>query len=134
MEAAPEPSSTDFDLQVIVPSGPESAERAVLGFAMALSAAASGDEVVVFLTMHGAAWAAPEHPTVRAVPGFQDPAYYLELLAQSGVRLEACTSCVENFCDSPRGPDGQRMIRDGMVHAGLSTAAIRATKTQTVVF
>ena len=123
-----------FDLQVILTSGVADIERATLGLALALTNASSGDAVVVFLTMHGASWAAAVPPDAPEVMGFQSPSYYIGLLGEAGARIEACSSCVEHFCVSPRGPDGLRKLLDGVVYAGLSTAGARLASIPTVVF
>lgn len=124
----------DFDLQIIIAAGPLDLERATLGLSIAVSTAANGDAVVVFLTMQGAKWAAPEPLSSGSVLGFEPPIHYLNLLIEIGVRIEVCTSCYETFCPAPRGDDGRKLMRPGLVLAGLSIAALRASQVKTIAF
>lgn len=115
----------DFDLQVIVASGPGEVTRATLGFAFALGAAACGQSVVVFLTMEGASWADPTFVQPDPPPGFEMVRTYLDDLFELEARVEGCTSCVEHHCAT---------THDQIVLAGLSTSAARAVDVPTVTF
>ena len=126
-------SPDQFDLQVIVASGAEALERASVGLAFALAAACSGDEVVVFLTARAAAFTDPAAGHECAA-GFASIADHLRLLMEVGVRVEGCTSCVENYSSAQRCADGSRLMREGVALAGLSLAAIRSSRTRTVTF
>lgn len=127
-------ANKEYSIQIIITSGMEAPEKAVLGLAMALSNAVIDLPVVVFFTMKGAMWADRSHGNEVAVNKFDTIAHYLDMLNDYGVRLEACTTCVENCCPATLHPDTQHPMRDGFVLAGLSTAALRATQIPTVVF
>jgi len=122
-----------FDLQVMIVSGIKDVEKALAGLAMALAAASSGAKVVVFLTMEGAAFANPEEAPFEYVHGFESIQKYFTLLLEENVRIEACTTCVENFCLTER-VNNIKNIHSGMHYAGFSTAAIRALTIKTLVF
>jgi predicted peroxiredoxin len=127
-------NAPEFGLQVIIASGPRDIERATLGFAMAVASASSGIKVVIFLTMEGVMWADELEDHMVQVEGFERITDYVTLLQEAGARLEACTSCVQTFCPSMKRTESSKKIRDGFVLAGLSTAAIRASKIPTVVY
>lgn len=121
-----------FDLQVIITSGLRDLPRAVLGFASALAGTASGDQVVVFLTMEGAVWAAEGEGNTVQVPGFEPIADYIRMLIDAGAQIEACSSCLDNFCLPLKQPKGK--MRDNIVLKGLSTAIFRTKETPTLTF
>jgi len=121
----------DFQLQVIIASGNEQTEKAVLGFAFALAAASTGSRVVLFFTMNGAQWTDEALGGDSIVNGFETINTYWELLTELNAVFEGCTSCVENYCHSQ---DNRCLLRKNMVLAGLSTASIRALSVPTVVF
>ena len=125
---------TACDLQILVCSGPEDVQRAVLGFASALAAVASGSHVVVALSMHGAHWAADSEGREEGVHGFPPIHDLIEQIAEAGGRLEACATCIENYCPSPVGPDGLKILRAPFVRVGLGIIAMRMAATRTVLF
>jgi predicted peroxiredoxin len=118
-------------LQVIVASGPESVEKALVAMAFALAAAAAQTEVTVFFTMNGAAWLDVEKGNDKPVHGFESIGNYWQMLLDLGARLEGCHSCVDNYC---RSCENTCTLREGYHLSGLSTAAMRATTVQTVTF
>lgn len=124
-----------FDIQIIICSGRKDIEKITAGLAMALSCASSGARVVVFLTMEAAAFADPHEGKTVVIHGFEPIQKYFELLLEENVCLEACTSCVENYCYAPINKEtGQKIIHPNMSYVGMSTAAIRAINTPTIVF
>lgn len=122
-----------YDMQIIIVSGPRDVEKVVSGLATALSCASSGAKLVVFFMMQGAAFANSNEGTVASIHGFKSIQEYIDLLLETNVHVEACTSCVENYCVAKK-VRGLKKLRSGMVYAGLSTAAIRAITTKTIVF
>lgn len=125
---------TACDLQILVCSGPEQIQRAVLGFASALAAASSGSNVILALSMHGAHWAAASEGHEVGVPGFPPIAELIVHLAEAGARLQACTTCIENYCPSAVGPDGLKVLRPPFERVGLGIIAMRMASARTVLF
>jgi len=123
----------DFDLQVIIVSGMKQVERVIIGLATALSAAVADHQVVVFLTMEGAAFANPEEGKLRYIEKFESVQKYFDLLIEEGAHIEVCSACVENYCLTEK-LNGVKLINPNMNLAGLSTAAIRAAQVKTIVF
>jgi predicted peroxiredoxin len=121
----------DYQLQVIISSGQEQAEKAVLGFAFALAASSTGSRVVLFFTMNGAQWTDQSLGAEEVVNGFETIDTYWDLLTELDAVFEGCTSCVENYCHTQ---NNKCTLRKNMVLAGLSTASIRALSVPTVVF
>lgn len=122
-----------YDVQFIIASGPGEPQRAVFAFSAALAAAHSGLKVVVALTMHGAHWACESQSHVALVPGFPPVPELIEMLHDAGVTIEACSACVDNYCPSPMGDNGQKMLGWGIERVGLSTIAMRMAETQTTL-
>jgi len=123
-----------YDLQIMITSGPEALGRAVLGFAFALSAATSGVNVTIILTLQGKIWAEKNIPAAgQSVNGFKPIGDYMDLLEDSGAVVRLCSSCVEDNCTLP--DNGKNTTLAGS-YVGLTEVAIRTTsgKTQTVVF
>ncbi|MCC6646727.1 MAG: DsrE family protein [Polyangiaceae bacterium] len=122
-----------FDLQFVIASGPSQCERAVFGFAAALAAAHSGSRVVVALTMHGAHWGAETSGREESVHGFPPVAELIELLQEAGGRVEACATCVDNYCPSPVGADGLKQLGFGIERVGLGVIAMRMSDIPTTL-
>ncbi len=118
-------SDKQFDLQFVIASGPSQVERAVFGFAAALAAAHSGSRVVIALTMHGAFWAADTSGREESVHGFPPIAEIIEMLQEAGAKVEACATCVDNFCPCPTGVDGLKQLGFGIERVGLGVIAMR---------
>lgn len=119
-------------LQVVILSGATEVQRAVFGFASALAAASSGARVHVVLSMHGAHWAAETTGDELSVPEFASIGELIERIQEIGGVVEACSTCVDNYCPSPRGPDGLKQLRAGIVRIGLGLVAIRMSDMPTV--
>jgi len=126
--------SEDYGLQIFITHGPESPSKAILGFATALSAAASDTAVVVFFTLTGAKWVDPEVGDHKPEPNFNSSEEYFEALEDLDVTFEGCTSCVENHCPQLQDADGEWQLREGVIFNGLSTATIRALHIPTLIF
>ncbi|MCA9635802.1 MAG: DsrE family protein [Myxococcales bacterium] len=120
-------------VQIIILAGPAAPERAVFGFASALAAAASGVEVRVVLSMHGAYWAAETTGQAVSIMDFPPIAELIEQLLELQVPIEACSTCVDNYCPSHVDPDGRRMLRKGVDRIGLGLVAMRMAGTNSVI-
>lgn len=118
-------------LQVLIASGPEALDRAVLGFAFALSAATAGVAVTVVLALQGTAWIKESLPeATQPVNGFSSIAEYMELLEENNVLVRLCSSCVGDRCTVGR-PDVAGAQYIGLTELAIQTVAGAA---QTVVF
>ncbi len=120
-------------LQIVILAGPDRPERAVFGLAAGLAAAASGVNVHIVLSMHGAYWASPDAGTESSVAGFPAVSELFEQLRDAGATLEGCTSCLEQYCISSRDADGLRTTRTGITRVGLGLVAIRMAEHRTLV-
>lgn len=124
---------TPTELQVIILTGPEAVARAIFGFSAALAAAASGVAVRVVLSMHGAYWGAETTGSAVSIPDFPPVAELIDQLLELEVPIEACSTCVDNFCPSPVDPDGRRVLRRGIDRVGLGLVAMRMAGANTVI-
>jgi predicted peroxiredoxin len=123
-----------YELQVMIASGHEALDRAVLGFAFALSAVTSGVNVIIILTLQGKVWAEKDVPAARqSVNGFKSIGDYINILEDNGAVVRLCSSCVE--CDCPL-PDKNKDTTTASSYVGLTEVAIKTmnSNTQTVVF
>jgi predicted peroxiredoxin len=121
----------DNKLQIIITSGSDDAQRAVLGFATAVSAAISNTKVYVFLAMHGASWANENTGNEVIVPGFSSISEYIEILQENDVSIEVCSTCVDNMCMMSAGGN---KLRKGVKLAGIMTMTFRINECATVTF
>ncbi|MCS7072947.1 MAG: DsrE family protein [Bacteroidia bacterium] len=119
------------EVQVIITCGNETPEKAVLGFAFALSIASTGTRVHMFFTMKGATWVDKSQGNEVLVHGFEPISNYWDMLSEMDVIFEGCTTCVENYCNEQ---NNQCTFRKNLVMAGLSTAAIRGINMPTYIF
>src|SRR4030042_4979394 len=88
-----------YSLQVIIASGPQDKGRAALGFAFALSAAASGVKVVIILVLEGVTWSERNIPAAKqSVNGFEPIENYIEMLENNGAVIQLCSSWAESKC------------------------------------
>ena len=113
-------------IQVLITSGREDVERAVLGLNTALVAASSGVDVVVFFSLLATRWTClgDDSPRVPAL---------IELLLETGAQLECCAACLEEHCVA--GGDALPQLRHGIRPSGLAKVAQRAaTGVQTLSF
>jgi predicted peroxiredoxin len=123
-----------YELQILIASGTEDLDRAVLGFAFAVSAATSGVNVTIILVMQGKIWADKDNPSAeQAVNGFQSVRSYMNILEDNGAVFRLCSSCVE---DNFTLPDDSRYTAVVSSCVGLTEVAIKTTNsnTKTVVF
>ncbi|PCJ54265.1 MAG: hypothetical protein COA70_06440 [Planctomycetota bacterium] len=109
-------------LQVMITAGAEDPHKARQGLEAALTAAAMGVEVHVFLTLRGAFWAEKRLKSDCYIPGCESiPALIVELIAL-GVNLETCSACAIHFTGScETGP----ILIDGVKMGGLTTLTSR---------
>ena len=122
------------DLHIIISSGTSNVHQVVLGFSAALAAAQMGTQVTVVFSMLGAHWASDSVGHDNPVPGFPSIAELKSLLTESGVTLEACSTCIENYCPVPIGTDGKRILPAEITRVGLGLIASRMATVNTVVF
>jgi predicted peroxiredoxin len=122
------------DLQIIISSGTGNVHQVVLGFSAALAAAQMGTQVTVVFSMLGAHWVSDSVGHDNPVPGFPSVSELKDLLIESGVTLEACSTCIENYCPVPVGPDGKRILPKDITRVGLGLIASRMATVNTVVF
>lgn len=123
-----------YSLQVIIASGPQDIGRAALGFAFALSAAASGVKVMVTLALEGVAWAKKNVAAAKqSVNGFEPIENYIDMLKNNGAVIQLCSSCAKSKCTDDKG---ERSTNDAASYVGLTEVAIRTANdaVQTVVF
>ncbi len=126
-------ATQEQEVQVVILSGPESAERAIFGFSTALAAAASGVSVRVVLSMYGAYWAAESTGEAVSITDFPPIAELLEQLRELNVPLEACSTCIENYCPSAFDDSGLRLLRPGVERVGLGIVSMRMACGNTIV-
>jgi predicted peroxiredoxin len=122
------------ELQIIITSGPEALNRAVLGFAFALSAVTCGIKVTIILALRGTAWLNRDIPAAaQCVNGFQPISDYMDMLDDYGVVIRLCSSCAEDNCilDGVRENTTAAVCYVGMTEVAVKTANGTA---QTVVF
>lgn len=122
------------ELQLVLTSGPEDADRAKLALHTGLAGLATGLTVTVFFTLRATHWACsirPEHPANAEIEGL------LEKVRQLGGALECCSACAETHCETPLEPavGGSTKLRAGVRAAGLTSIVRRAASgAQTLTF
>ncbi len=124
----------EYDLQVMIASGPEDLARAVLGFAYAVSAAAAGVKVLVVLTLNAVTWLTADDPMVETkVNGFDSIRDYLAALKETGAVVRRCSTCAMAGCAVAVGGTE---TREEESYIGLTEAALRTVRgpIQTLVF
>ncbi len=119
------------ELQIVITSGKEAPQKALLGFVWALSAATIGTNVTLFFTMNGAIWTDSDEGNEIYQPGFESIDTYWQMLTEAGAIFEGCTSCVKSYCE--RKPV-KCTVRPNVIESGLSTAAIRGSSVTTLIF
>jgi predicted peroxiredoxin len=127
-------NSQPHTLQILMASGPEALDRAVLGFAFALAATSCGAEVTVVLMQKGTAWAQTNTPEARqTVNGFSSIAEYMDMLAENGALIRLCSSCAERGCVTD---SSEKVSTRSLPYAGLVELATRTMQgaAMTVVF
>ncbi|MEM9696897.1 MAG: DsrE family protein [Myxococcota bacterium] len=128
----PEPES--LDLQILIVSGPEAPEKAVLGLAAALSAVHSAMAVRVVFAMRGAVWCAATEGNSVLVPGYPPIGELIANLVEEGVAVRGCSSCVDQYCPAERDDAGLIKLRAGIGYEGLSAVTLMMSSTNTVTF
>jgi len=122
------------ELQVVIASGPEAIDRAVLGFAFALSAVTSDIKVSIILALEGTAWMDRDIPAAeQSINGFQPIRDYMNILEDYDVVIRLCSSCVENNCALA---DACKSTATTVSYVGMTEVAIKTANgtAQTVVF
>lgn len=120
-------------LQVLIMSGAEDPHRARQGLEAALTAAAMGVAVTVFLTVRGAFWAEERRSDACVVPGCESIVRLIRELIEMEVSVECCSSCALHFttsCDAANST-----LVDGIVVGGLASVVKRTVSgTPTITF
>jgi predicted peroxiredoxin len=124
----------EFGLQILIISGAEAPEKAVLGLATALSAVHSDVKVKVLFAMRGALWCAPAEGNSLLVPGYPPVGELIATLIEEGVSVAGCSSCIEQYCPAERDESGRAKLRPGIGTEGLSVITLRMTHCPTVTF
>ena len=122
----------EYKLQVIITHGPEDFDRAVLGFAFAASAAASGINLKVILILNAIVWLIDNEPTAqKRANGFNSIYEYMNILTENGTDTYLCSTCVKNFSLTKQSKHNSEIPI-----IGLTEVAICASEDsiQTVVF
>jgi predicted peroxiredoxin len=122
------------ELQVMITSGPEALDRAVLGFAFALSAVSCGIKVSIILALQGTAWLNRDIPAAgQHVNGFQPISDYMDMLEDYGAVIRLCSSCAEDNC--MLGDAGENTAT-AVCCVGMTEVAVKTVNgtAQTVVF
>ena len=127
-------TANNYNLQVIITSGHEAPHRALAGFALALSAVASGLKVVVWLTMYGVQWAGKNPASHEIIPGFISIAEHIQQLNEANVRIEVCPTCREQGNMLSGTGCGLGRPWNNYAPAGLATIVSRLTTVPTVTF
>jgi predicted peroxiredoxin len=124
----------EYDLQILIASGPEALTRAVLGFAFAVSAAVSGVRVLVVLVLNATVWMTMDEPSAgQKVQGFDSIKDYMTVLKDTGAVVRLCSACAAENCAMATA--GSVPLGESS-YVGLTEAAIRTAKgsARTIVF
>ncbi len=124
--------SNDYDLQIVITAGRNDIEKATLGFAFAC--ATSGANIVVYLSMRAAEFAVDAELEIDTIPNFKTIGSYLDTLIEQGATIEACHTCTENYGPKAERTNNMKHLKSGISYAGISSTAIRALQTPTIVF
>ena len=120
--------SDQFDLQIIISTGPDTPGRAIVGHSMAASAAAMGLRVLMFLAYDGAEWGTTRLSNREDVGDVEDLINHQLSILEADGRIEVCSACGERLLR-----EGVK-LRPGVELGGLTSVASRAIATQTVSF
>jgi predicted peroxiredoxin len=126
---------SEYQLQVIIASGPDQAQRAILGLSMAASASAAGVRVAIFFAMAGAQLLNATNCSQILVAGFPSVAEFVKILIDSDGAVEYCPNCVDGECavgfsDKLIKTEVCQLAKPG----GMSAFALRMASSSTVVF
>ena len=121
-------------MQILISSGPENVERAVLGFSLAAAAVCAGTQVLLFLVMDGARWALKSEGNKVDVPGFQPISELIDAIQTGGGTIEVCSNCAQGTDCSVLQGQLRDQMRPGIVTGGLVKVATRIGMIPTVAF
>lgn len=133
-------SSPEYDIQVLIASGPENPCRAQLGFQTALAAMASDLNVVVFLSTNAVLWAMKNAGPAQIGCGMksirEDIHSMIAMLGDGGARIEICSACVGEHCEASPADEEYvpEFVLENVALGGLTTVAIRSAKVNTMTF
>ena len=128
-------SAPEYDVQVIIASGPSNAQRAILGLSMAASAAASGKRTYVYMAMEGARCLTQESCSTPLLAGYPTVAEYIQIISSADGTVEYCPSCLGLECalevkECVKAIPMCHLTKPG----GMSSIALRFDHVHTVVF
>lgn len=121
-------------IQILISSGTDAPEKVVLGLATALCAVHSGIAVRLVFAMRGAVWCSPTRGNDQRVPGYPPIGTMIDELVEEGAQVYGCSSCIDQYCPSPMGQDGLKVLRQGMDRIGLTRVTIDMVSISTVTF
>ena len=127
-------TESSYDLQILLASGPEAPEKAVLAMATALSGTHSAVRVRLVMAMRGTIWCAPSEGNAALVEGYPPIGEMLKDLVEEGVGVFGCSSCIDQYCPAPVDSDGHKILRAGIARIGLSLVTLHMIDTPTVTF
>lgn len=123
------------ELQVVVVSGPEEAQRGVLGLVMAATAAGTGAHVQVYLVMDGVKWLHGDHCHRTLVPGYPPASELLDAVRAGGGEIEYCAHCAAQATCHHSESTADAVDTCGCASAGgIASYSVRMLTTPTVVF
>lgn len=103
-------------MNVILTTGSEDVARASFGLDAAISAAASGFETLVFLTLNASEWACESFDTEL----YREIDERIASLLAMGVTMTCCSNCAVEHCAN----DAQRHARSTAVQAAATRPGI----------
>jgi predicted peroxiredoxin len=125
----------EYELQVIIVSGPDEPRRAIAGLAMAASACCAGTKVGVYMVMDGARCLSTANCTRVLAQGFPTVREFVEVIRESGGAVEYCPACLNEECAVEVK---QHVMESEMCRlarpAGMSSFGMRMAQVPTVVF
>ena len=131
----PQQITQEYDLQIIVASGPADPKRAVLGLAMAASAASCGRRVQIYFAMDGAQFLLSENCSRIVVDGFPSVSDLVEVVYESGGAILYCPNCLQGQCAPALKP---KIVEYSVCHlakpGGMSAVGMQLGVIPTVVF
>lgn len=127
--------SSAAQLQVIIATGPADPHRAVLGLALAASAAAAGTRVTAYFAMQGAQLLKRENCAQSLLPGYPSAAEFVEIILSSDGVVEYCPNCIDGECAVQfEGRLVEAKVCQLAKPGGMSAVALRMSSMPTVVF
>jgi predicted peroxiredoxin len=109
------------DMMITLTTGKQDrGTRATLALSWGCAALAMGQQVSLFLTMDGTAWASKESAKEVSVAGFDPLEEYFEQFIELGGEMLVCAPCTEYYCSVEANKLG-RALRPTAELTGLAT-------------